>query len=243
MCEARKWRNKNWYNHSLYFILIFVFVSFHHPNTFTCRFMDIFVKGIHSVQHEINFWSEKTRNASAKSDKETANAFAEAIDKINQLLRNVASISSLEEFLDTIHTHLDELWRLPQNYPQTRMTDLLDIICKLILHSHEPFASNYAYDFVICFCSIEYFGILFGSFVWIGRHLGHKIVASISNGHRYNGSGRCMVASVWFIDTFILAKLRSTCMDRWTAYTEKCTRISRTTQGSAKCAKCLQRNR
>lgn len=44
--------------------------------------------------------------------------------------RNVATIDSLEDFLDTIHTHLDELWRLPFNYPQKRMRDLMDIICE-----------------------------------------------------------------------------------------------------------------
>lgn len=44
--------------------------------------------------------------------------------------RNVATINSLEEFLDSIHTQLDELWRLPQNYPQNRMIDLMDIICE-----------------------------------------------------------------------------------------------------------------
>lgn len=82
------------------------------------------------MQHEIHFWNEKSRNSSAKADKETANAFAVAIDKLNQLLRNVASLSSLEEFIDAVHTILDEIWRLPQNYPQTRMTDLLDIICE-----------------------------------------------------------------------------------------------------------------
>lgn len=48
----------------------------------------------------------------------------------NQRHRNVATINSLEEFLDTIHTHLDELWRLPYNYPQNRMVDLMDIICE-----------------------------------------------------------------------------------------------------------------
>lgn len=44
--------------------------------------------------------------------------------------RNVATINTLEEFLDSIHTQLDELWRLPQNYPQNRMIDLMDIICR-----------------------------------------------------------------------------------------------------------------
>lgn len=47
--------------------------------------------------------------------------------------RNVATINSLEEFLDSIHTQLDELWRLPQNYPQNRMIDLMDIICRFLL--------------------------------------------------------------------------------------------------------------
>lgn len=119
MCVKPRNRDENINQFSL--LLFFLFISQNHLSLGS---------GVHSVQHEINFWTEKSRNSSAKSDKETGNAFATAIDKLNQLLRNVASISSLEEFLDTVHTHLDELWRLPQNYPQTRMTDLLDIICK-----------------------------------------------------------------------------------------------------------------
>lgn len=47
----------------------------------------LILKGIHSVQHEMRFWMEKSRNASAKSDKEAANVFSMAIDKLNQLLR------------------------------------------------------------------------------------------------------------------------------------------------------------
>lgn len=123
MCESRTSPDQN----TIHFIKMYTFfISFHSfPESLT------FTLGVHSVQHEINFWTEKSRKSSAKSDKETANAFAVAIDKLNQLLRNVATISSLEEFLDTVHTHLDELWRLPQNYPQTRMTDMLDIICEL----------------------------------------------------------------------------------------------------------------
>lgn len=50
--------------------------------------------------------------------------------KCKYIYRNVATLNSLEEFLDTIHTHLDELWRLPYNYPQNRMVDLMDIICE-----------------------------------------------------------------------------------------------------------------
>lgn len=36
--------------------------------------------------------------------------------------------SSIEEFLDSSHNLLDELWRLAYQYPQARMADLLDII-------------------------------------------------------------------------------------------------------------------
>lgn len=57
--------------------------------------------------------------------------------------RDAGSISSLDEFLDSIHTTLEELWRLPNNYPQNRMVDLIDIICKFyghnnILHNNTP---------------------------------------------------------------------------------------------------------
>lgn len=67
---------------------------FAHKHTHTHRFNQIdflILKGIHSVQHEISFWMEKSRNASAKSDKEAANVFSMAIDKLNQLLRLMKS--------------------------------------------------------------------------------------------------------------------------------------------------------
>lgn len=59
-----------------------------------------------------------------------------------KIFRNAATINSLEEFLDTIHTQLDEIWRLPQNYPQNRMVDLMDIICR-------SFTSNLSFCFSI----------------------------------------------------------------------------------------------
>mgnify|MGYP004583354943 CR=1 FL=1 len=36
--------------------------------------------------------------------------------------------TTVEEFLDTSHNTLDELWRLPYQYPQARMVDLMEII-------------------------------------------------------------------------------------------------------------------
>lgn len=63
--------------------------SVHFPLQSPCNFLPSspFAIGIQSIQHEINFWNEKSRNASAKSDKEAANVFSMAIDKLNQLLR------------------------------------------------------------------------------------------------------------------------------------------------------------
>lgn len=45
------------------------------------------------------------------------------------------SSSRIEEFLDHAHNNLDELWRLPYNYPQQRMADLLDIMGNRLLEA------------------------------------------------------------------------------------------------------------
>lgn len=39
------------------------------------------------------------------------------------------SFNLMDDFLHSVNNLLDEIWRLPNNYPQNRMTDLMDIIC------------------------------------------------------------------------------------------------------------------
>lgn len=45
------------------------------------------------------------------------------------------SLRSLVEFLDLAHNLLDEIWRLPFNYPQNRMKDIMDIISAIIIET------------------------------------------------------------------------------------------------------------
>lgn len=42
---------------------------------------------IQSIQQELTYWNEKSQAASSKSDKEAANAFSMAVEKLNGLLR------------------------------------------------------------------------------------------------------------------------------------------------------------
>lgn len=106
---------------------------------------------MHNIKDEINFWTQKSNNSPTKSDKEKAKAFVLAIEELNKQIRfylfhiklcskiisfffrqfESKSLKHLTDFLDTIHTTLDDIWRLPHNYPQNRMKDLMDIICKL----------------------------------------------------------------------------------------------------------------
>lgn len=39
----------------------------------------------------------------------------------------------MDEFLDSTHNTLDELWRLPYAYPQNRMIDLINIISSIVI--------------------------------------------------------------------------------------------------------------
>lgn len=55
--------------------------------------------------------------------------FANCVQNLHNLLDSANLLSTPEEFFDKLHTSLDELWRLPHNYPQNRMADLMDIIC------------------------------------------------------------------------------------------------------------------
>lgn len=40
------------------------------------------------------------------------------------------SLSKLDEMIDVCQTALDEIWRLPNHYPQNRMCSIFDMICR-----------------------------------------------------------------------------------------------------------------
>lgn len=86
-----------------------------------------------------------------KADRDKAIAFISALNDLNQHVRQLqqptgGSLNSLTAFLDAVHGLLDDLWRLPERYPQTRMQDLLDITgaavvasCAASLRHDDPF--------------------------------------------------------------------------------------------------------
>ncbi|EDW04137.1 GH10144 [Drosophila grimshawi] len=89
--------------------------------------------GITSIKDEIKYWKQKLgQKASSRLDREMAQVFIGVLENIEQKINTIDSggnsSSRIEEFLDHAHNSLDELWRLPYNYPQQRMTDLLDIM-------------------------------------------------------------------------------------------------------------------
>ncbi|KAH8263165.1 hypothetical protein KR044_005503 [Drosophila immigrans] len=105
--------------------------------------------GISSIKDEIKYWKQKLgQKSSSRLDRETAQIFIGVLENIEQKIGTIDnggnSSNRIEEFLDHAHNNLDELWRLPYNYPQQRMADLLDIMgnrlleaCLLQLHAED----------------------------------------------------------------------------------------------------------
>lgn len=48
----------------------------------------------------------------------------------NNRKEELDTLSAIEEFLDFSNNALDEIWRLPYQYPQNRMKNVLDLLCK-----------------------------------------------------------------------------------------------------------------
>ncbi|XP_015052343.2 cytoplasmic dynein 2 heavy chain 1 [Drosophila yakuba] len=93
--------------------------------------------GITSLRDEIKYWQQKLgQKSSSRLDREAAQVFIGVLENIEKQISTIDGANpsgTIEEFLDHAHSNLDELWRLPYNYPQQRMTDLLDIIGKRLL--------------------------------------------------------------------------------------------------------------
>ncbi|KAL7738788.1 hypothetical protein ACLKA6_008441 [Drosophila palustris] len=96
--------------------------------------------GITSVKDEIKYWKQKLgQKSSSRLDRETAQVFIGVLEKIELKISTIDNVGNsthrIEEFLDHAHNNLDELWRLPYNYPQQRMADLLDIMGNRLLEA------------------------------------------------------------------------------------------------------------
>ncbi|XP_001847712.2 cytoplasmic dynein 2 heavy chain 1 [Culex quinquefasciatus] len=86
--------------------------------------------GILSIQDEIGFWVQKTRTLPTKADREAARSFAEILEKVNSSMKDSTegNLTQLDDFIDVCQSHLDEIWRLPNHYPQNRMCSIFDLI-------------------------------------------------------------------------------------------------------------------
>ncbi|XP_030382925.1 cytoplasmic dynein 2 heavy chain 1 [Scaptodrosophila lebanonensis] len=96
--------------------------------------------GISNIKDEIKYWKQKLgQKSSSRLDRETAQVFIGMLENIERRIGIIEGDgnagSTIEEFLDHAHNQLDELWRLPYNYPQQRMADLLDIIGNRLLEA------------------------------------------------------------------------------------------------------------
>uniref|UniRef100_A0A1I8Q9V5 Dynein heavy chain, cytoplasmic n=1 Tax=Stomoxys calcitrans TaxID=35570 RepID=A0A1I8Q9V5_STOCA len=87
--------------------------------------------GITSIKDEIKYWKQKlNQKSSSRIDREAAQMFMGVLENIDQQISSINSNggSSIEEFLDSSHNNFDELWRLPYQFPQNRMADIMDVI-------------------------------------------------------------------------------------------------------------------
>ncbi|KFB35182.1 AGAP010790-PA-like protein [Anopheles sinensis] len=93
--------------------------------------------GILSLQDEVGFWLHKTKSLPTKADRETARSFATMLEKISQQFgeNETMSLNKLDEMIDVCQTVLDEIWRLPNHYPQNRMCSIFDMISVRVVAS------------------------------------------------------------------------------------------------------------
>ncbi|XP_035794419.1 cytoplasmic dynein 2 heavy chain 1-like [Anopheles albimanus] len=93
--------------------------------------------GILSLSDEVGFWMHKTKSLPTKADREAARSFATILERISQQFGDSESmsLSKLDEMIDVCQTALDEIWRLPNHYPQNRMCSIFDMISVRVVTS------------------------------------------------------------------------------------------------------------
>lgn len=96
--------------------------------------------GILSIKDEIQYWTQKSSNSIAKSDKETARILVRHFEGLNAMvnefkkLKSSQKLRALDDLMDKIQYAIDEIWRLENvKYPQNRMTSLLDFFSSLLV--------------------------------------------------------------------------------------------------------------
>uniref|UniRef100_A0A182QV28 Cytoplasmic dynein 2 heavy chain 1 n=1 Tax=Anopheles farauti TaxID=69004 RepID=A0A182QV28_9DIPT len=93
--------------------------------------------GILSLQDEVGFWMHKTKSLPTKADREAARSFANILERISLQFGDseAMSLTKLDEMIDVCQTALDEIWRLPNHYPQNRMCSIFDMISVRVVTS------------------------------------------------------------------------------------------------------------
>uniref|UniRef100_A0A1A9WMF6 Dynein heavy chain, cytoplasmic n=1 Tax=Glossina brevipalpis TaxID=37001 RepID=A0A1A9WMF6_9MUSC len=84
-----------------------------------------------AIKDEIKYWRQKVNEkSSSRSERESTQAFLHILQNIDQQIDSIdyEKTGSIEEFLNSSHNNLDELWRLPYQYSQQRMADLMDVL-------------------------------------------------------------------------------------------------------------------
>ncbi|XP_068211563.1 cytoplasmic dynein 2 heavy chain 1 [Palaemon carinicauda] len=84
--------------------------------------------GILNVKDETEYWADLANNPKNRDEKEMAKNFYSVLEQISKDFSGLDAGTFLdaEDILDNTQNALDELWRL--DYPQNRMTHLLDIL-------------------------------------------------------------------------------------------------------------------
>ncbi|XP_053681370.1 cytoplasmic dynein 2 heavy chain 1 [Anopheles nili] len=93
--------------------------------------------GILSLQDEVSFWTHKTKALPVKADREAARSFASILERISEQFgdNETMSLNRLDELIDVCQSALDEIWRLPNHYPQNRMCSIFDMISVRVVSS------------------------------------------------------------------------------------------------------------
>lgn len=87
--------------------------------------------GTLTIGDEIEHWRRVHQMATTRSDKDKTIAFVDWLKEINDQLMAMNeqnSLNFLEESIDRLHHHLDEMWKSNYHFPQNRMKDILDIL-------------------------------------------------------------------------------------------------------------------
>ncbi|XP_063840903.1 LOW QUALITY PROTEIN: cytoplasmic dynein 2 heavy chain 1-like [Scylla paramamosain] len=84
--------------------------------------------GVLTVKDETEYWADTANNPMSQEEKEVAHAFYSVLEPMSKEFSGLDAVLMVdaEEVLENTQNSLEELWRL--DYPQARMSHLLDVI-------------------------------------------------------------------------------------------------------------------